>query len=860
MECAQRYITARWARRDARRMAEALGTLGDVVQNPLAEKLMSSPLQVTFMVTVVFASGKPSESRWQLFNDYYRIIYERELQKAVRPFDVILNEHRQNIEAIHHRTGFVLQWRAESTGGTQADMTTEEFKSIVRACLEEDGLEAEVLERYIALIVGAARQRLVFLTSKSVDRLTFDIRSLQECMAAAALTNDDSVVGIKRIRAIAHSSYWRNTLLFAVGRFFVEPHLRTHREGIRILCEDLNREEPSRAAVRMGSRLALEILESGIVGSVPLIRRSLVALALKLLALPWTDDDTIAYRLAEVCLPEMYDEYKDALTLHLNQRSIEAAISAWLLALYLERRGIDWAIELVRVKWPADATEQATVSSAWIGNSARVLRDGNPLRHPDCQRLSESLPLLTPEALDAESWGYVRNVDFSIPNWLRLGARLHSQWHSQSNRSEMLVTIDGLHSGLGCHCTSIRNDPDEVAVDGARALAEEPFHAGWKIVAAVAEFMNGPNSQILGSCLRTIAEYGVPSEWQQWSRRAPWPLAACLGSADSKDNLLQLSTDAAEGRCGDFGDWCAREDSWVRDGVTLEELSGALFKSQACLGAAIGGYSYELSLSKSHEKALPGLQRVLAAVNEPKGKTVLAGLLVTFAQFSRGWSRMDPTLLVDHLLPWKRRWAPTEMILRPEDALGKEDEWMRLLNAVGMADGLKFVRTRWRLDEAPLEWILGEFAKDARRTGLLRLAAMWCAAGRSPTKRGASEIDPSSLSGKREQLAAALVALSYGSFEVQEAQELAVQLPRLLEEGADLDSCNMLVSAIENHVHTQPVLEELLRAVQSLPRVSRDLRGRMEWLRDASLQSSRSGLDREALQSLGLPYVPTDRN
>ena len=121
---------------------------------------MYSPLQVTFMVTVVAASGKPSESRWRLFSEYYKTIYERELQKAVPPFDKALSARRSDIDALHHRVGFILQNRAEVSGGTQSDMTITEFKSLVSECLSELGLTSELLTREVEMIVGAANERL----------------------------------------------------------------------------------------------------------------------------------------------------------------------------------------------------------------------------------------------------------------------------------------------------------------------------------------------------------------------------------------------------------------------------------------------------------------------------------------------------------------------------------------------------------------------------------------------------------------------------------------------------------------------------------------------------------------------------
>ncbi|WP_157199395.1 NACHT domain-containing protein [Methylomonas koyamae] len=345
--CAQRYVDAKTATKGHQRAKEAMATLTSAVDNPLIAKLMCSPLQVTFMVTVVAASGKPSDSRWQLFSDYYRIIYERELHKAVPPFDVALSERRSDIGTLHHRVGFILQCRAESSGETQADISIAEFERLVIDCLEENGLSQSELENQKELIIGAANQRLVFLTSRTPDRLSFDVRSLQEYMAAACLTNNaDSDVIIQRLNTIAHSAYWRNTLLFAIGRFFVDEHLRSQRDKIRLFCEDLNFGDDEQAQTKLGSYLALEILESGIIGNMPLIIRSLTACTLELLAQPIAESINLQSRIRNIYSTSVQNVFQSQIDIWLGQQNMNRALPAWMLVLYLEKSYIEWQRQL----------------------------------------------------------------------------------------------------------------------------------------------------------------------------------------------------------------------------------------------------------------------------------------------------------------------------------------------------------------------------------------------------------------------------------------------------------------------------------------------------------------------------------
>jgi len=312
-----------------------------------------------------------------------------------------------------------------------------------------------------------------------------------------------------------------------VGRFFVEPHLRIHRDEIRLLCENLNLEDSGRAQVRLGSRLALEILESQIVGDVPLLSRSLAKCALQLLSIECDDGAATAYRLSEVCLASMRNEYVEALRLQLDRRNISASISAWLLALYLERKGLEWGTELVHRSWPSDAKERSNVLFAWVGNLVRVLREGNPLSALDCQRLADTLSKISSDEISSETWGILRSTDHKIPSWLRAAAALHSHTVGM----ELWIVVAGKRVGLGIQPKSVRRNIDSKALDAVKELGDSATLPGsWNCFKAVAEFLNTPKASVLASCLVTLAETSEPSDWKRWSWIAPWPVGSDLST------------------------------------------------------------------------------------------------------------------------------------------------------------------------------------------------------------------------------------------------------------------------------------------------------------------------------------------
>jgi len=127
----ERYADARFGTSDPDKAKSVVDKLREGSKRQLTAQLMGSPLQVTFMATVVAARGDPGEDRWQLFDSYYRTIYDRERQKAVPPYDTILSKQQPTIDRLHHDIGFWLQYRGETAGGTTVSLPIDNFERLV---------------------------------------------------------------------------------------------------------------------------------------------------------------------------------------------------------------------------------------------------------------------------------------------------------------------------------------------------------------------------------------------------------------------------------------------------------------------------------------------------------------------------------------------------------------------------------------------------------------------------------------------------------------------------------------------------------------------------------------------------------
>ncbi len=192
----------------------------------------------------------------------------------------------------------------------------ERFEKIVTARLETEEYQGQKLDELRGKIIEAAAHRLVFLAGLEAGQVGFEIRSLQEFMAAQALMSGKDKDVQERLRRIAPVSSWRNVFLFAAGRCFSQPDKEHFRETIFTLCKSLNDEEAGEVAQALlaGSRLALELLDAGVARWQPKYARLLAECACDLLEQPAAG---IHARLAELAGDETTEK---VLFGHLEQR------------------------------------------------------------------------------------------------------------------------------------------------------------------------------------------------------------------------------------------------------------------------------------------------------------------------------------------------------------------------------------------------------------------------------------------------------------------------------------------------------------------------------------------------------------
>jgi hypothetical protein len=298
MTYAHRLTAARFHDNDELRQ-QVQTRLQEATVNPDSSRLMTTPLQVTIMALLLERRQRAPHDRYQLFDAYFDTIYARETNKPTA-LGRLLEDHRSDIEAIHEMVALALQQEAETQTERDASMPASRLRAHALHRLQGEGHDEEQAARLADQLVDAATRRLVLLVPHKVDEVTFEVRSLQEYMAARALTNDDGPAILDRLRPLVASAHWRNTWLFAAGRIFREREKL--RESLISLLAKVDNEGLLPWLARTGAELATDLLADDLAFRSPQYRRLLADQAITRLDGPpdstWRSLATLLTRIA----------------------------------------------------------------------------------------------------------------------------------------------------------------------------------------------------------------------------------------------------------------------------------------------------------------------------------------------------------------------------------------------------------------------------------------------------------------------------------------------------------------------------------------------------------------------------------
>ncbi len=349
---AQRLTEIRYGK-DPDRKEKILTRLDRASNHQETARLMSSPLQVTIMATLVDRMGQPPQERWNLFKEYYNVIYQREVERNIPTADV-LRTHKPDIDAIHNHVGLLLQIESDRSGRTDVRLEFDRFAKLVEARLRDEEHEGDELKKLKKRIIDAATHRLVFLVGLKDNEIGFEIRSLQEFMVAEALMEGGDGIVRERLRKIAPVVNWRNVFLFAAGKCFAER--QRLRDTIHTVCSELNEEDDELLQTTLaGSQLAMDLLEDGPAVGQPKYAKMLTRLAMRLLDLPPAG---CHIRIADLYDPILENIYQEELKRRLIQKETVHRLGAGATLIPLIEADVPWAKDMADTYWPSSDSEK----------------------------------------------------------------------------------------------------------------------------------------------------------------------------------------------------------------------------------------------------------------------------------------------------------------------------------------------------------------------------------------------------------------------------------------------------------------------------------------------------------------------
>ncbi|MEU2677099.1 hypothetical protein ABZ638_09425 [Streptomyces sp. NPDC007107] len=511
--------------------------------------LMGTPLQVTIMAVLLDRVGKAPKDRFTLFADYYRVIFERELEKEGASSN-LLRDHKADIDSIHADVGLLLQTRSERSGETESRLTIEELDGIIKYRLASEGHAGSELVDLTSAISRAATHRLVFLVPTRDTEVSFEIRSLQEFWAADALMNCSEEEISHRLRKMAISSHWRNVLLFALGNIFATRR-NNLRDSVVALVSELNSNSekfgniPRR--ILTGSRLAVEILNDGMVRA-PRYEAILVEESLMLLSIPYSEHvSMLAACVSDRGMTIIRDHFSAALqSVYPPSQSILA-----FLATRTAHNDV-WASEQL-----SELHRRATVEGKLEMFNAALSFELPTLLHVALRSIED--PELTLSLVD--QCGILRASNFSAllapkgcssaPLWASSIVQLFSRENREVYRRTSLR--------IGPFWGSLAS-LQKCGILLTQALAEgfPPEH--W--LARVADFCKNPDKNSLADLTKSLGPHS--KGYVDVANYLPWIIYYAV-------HLYEEFGDASvsmikDGHFGDTQDWKKIEDIWKTDG------------------------------------------------------------------------------------------------------------------------------------------------------------------------------------------------------------------------------------------------------------------------------------------------------
>ncbi|RUR34444.1 NACHT domain-containing protein [Vreelandella nanhaiensis] len=249
---------------------DSVETLSNAMHSAQVRELMTTPLQSHIMAVVVRDGGRPPEKRWELFENFYRVMKKRESQKNFKDprINILLREDKL-LKAIHARLGIALHAKAEISDGAEATLEKKEFEKLSKETVTI--LSETNIDETLNALMEATTERLVFVnTPDNSDYVRFDIRQLQEFFAGEFIYTDVTAITMRdRIDVICADAHWREVMHFLLSSLVVNGRISELAMSADVLSSTDNWEgchfkQIFRKRLAIGAILALRLITEGV--------------------------------------------------------------------------------------------------------------------------------------------------------------------------------------------------------------------------------------------------------------------------------------------------------------------------------------------------------------------------------------------------------------------------------------------------------------------------------------------------------------------------------------------------------------------------------------------------------------------
>ncbi len=533
------------------RRKAVLSDIESACSDPATSLLTTSPLQVTILFGISFLKGSIPQDRWELFDRYYNLLREREAQKPGGTGKFI-REHKRIIDDLHQTCGWILQAEAEAKGRTVSYLTDEQFKETIIRLLKSEGHEGLRVDELADRLATIATNRLVMLASRTEGQVSFDVRSLQEYMAAAKLVGSDQHLLVARLRKIASSAHWRHVFRIAASKIFSIAEMGHLRSDIVAICDALDKGDLHRSApfVGAGAVLALELLADGIGSNAPKFYRSLLARAVSILDM---DQHSFDARIASVASFDNGKLLFEEIEARLNGGSLTSRSNA--LAALLLLQNFEQADQLLakfldmkpEVVLPVFASVDLTVV---------------PKKH---SRQLKELQKQAGELVSSAFWSRLSIGDREhaqmLREWTYPPALTRTSYPNRSRQISVALA--------GAAYTSL--NLLQPTFELYRSIDEDIDEKLWPVVSAAKLFSKDPSPATLARCVEIFAAL-EPTSLAEMRYDIPWPLRAMINELRDGHNATELVEAAEKGEFGNKKAWLAAERRWQGGPVQPNEF------------------------------------------------------------------------------------------------------------------------------------------------------------------------------------------------------------------------------------------------------------------------------------------------